>query len=173
MPFTVFFNIYEPGKEGPCFTTTDAKLAKVEYNDRTSKPGMALTRMTYTIQLEDLTKHEEYVWLVYQVRRAIRKFFDGGRNHDDFLASMALEKQLDQWNVRTRTYLNNHPNAKVDEKSKAFFLLVEAWRDKWHKYFAVKKSKAEPEAVIKEMKKECEDYEAQIDKYTKQVIGLI
>ena len=158
MPFKVFFQIYEPGKEGPCFTTTDAKLAKVEYNNRASKPGMALTRMTYTIQLEDLTKHEQYVWLVYQVRQAIRKFFDGGRNHDDLMASIALEKQLDQWNARTRTYLNNHPNAKVDE---------------WHKYFAVKKSKAESDAVIKEMKKECEDYEAQIDKYTKQVIGLI
>lgn len=170
----VKYEIFCTQKTAPVFTSYDKLQAKVEFDEFIHNSKGDVYRLAQTpMPGEELTKPEEYVLLVYQVRKAIRKFFDGGRNHEDFLASLALEKQLDQWNVRTRTYLNNHPNAKADEKSKAFFLLVEKWRDKWHKYFATKKSKAEPEQVIREMKKECEDYEKQIDKYVKQVIGLL
>ena len=173
MPFKVRYDIYEPNKQAPCLTTYNRLFAWAELNDRQKKPGMALTRMSYTIQPEDLTKQEEYVLLVYQVRKAIKKYFGGGRNHDDLLESLALEERLDQWNVRTRCYLNSHPKAQVDEKGKAFFILVEAWRNKWHKFFACKKCHAEPQQVLQQMKKECNDYEAQIDKYVKQTIGLI
>lgn len=171
MPFTVNFSIFEPGKQAPCFRTSDARLAKVEFDDMKNK--MPLARMTYTIQTKDLTKQEEYVWLVYQVRKAIHRFFNGGRKKEDLNASIALEKQLDDWNTRTRFYLNTHPKCQVDEKAKAFFILVEAWREKWHKYFAYKKQTNADPAVVMQMKKECLDYEKQIDKYVKQVIGLI
>lgn len=171
MPFRVYFSIFEPGKQAPCFQTSDAKLARVEFNDRQSKAP--LTRMTYTIELIDLTKSEKYVWLVYEVRKAIRKYYNEGRKHEDLLDSLEKEKELDKWNIRTRLYLTNHPNCQVDEKSKAFFLLVDAWREKWHKYFACKKAKSVEQAVLDQMKKECFDYERQIDKYVKQVIGLI
>ena len=172
MPFRVKFQIFEPGKVAPCFTSTDRKLANVEYRHRCNQQGCALTRMTYEIECIDLTQPEKYVWLVYGVRQAIKKYFTKGRKHDDLMASVALEKQLDDWNVRTRTYLNNHPNCQVDEKGKAFFLIVEAWRNKWHKYFACKKNNTEPQQILDQMKRECFDYEKQIDNYVNEVIGL-
>ena len=171
MPFKITFSIYEGGKAAPCFTTTDKHYARVEYNERVKKDPW--TRLTFDIECIDLTQHEKYVWLVYRVRKAIHKFFNNGRSQEDMKASLKLEEELDQWNARTRMYLNGHPNAMIDEKAKAFFIIVEAWRVKWHKYFACKKNKAVEEAVIKEMKKECFDYEDKIDKYVKQVIGLI
>ena len=172
MSFTVYFSIYEPNKQAPCFQTTDVKLAKVEFDD--IKKRMPLARMLYTIQLSDLTKSEEYVWLVYRVRQAIRKFFDEGRKKEDFTASMALEKELEEWNTRIRYYLQGHPKYRIDdEKAHAFFLLVESWREKWHRYFAYKKRKDADSAVVNQMKKECEDYEEKIDLYVKKSIGLI
>ena len=171
MPFKVKFEIFEHGKDAACFTTYDARLAKVEYNDRKDKnPWVS---MTHTITKENLTKAEEYVWLVYEVRKAIHKYYNGGRHHEDLVASLVKEKELDMWNTRTRTYLNNHPKAQYDEKAKAFFIIVEAWREKWTKYFASKKSGAVSKAVLDQMKKECFDYEKQIDKYVKKVIGLV
>lgn len=172
MPFVVHFKIFEPKKLAPIIQTTDRNYARVEYNALINKEPWS--RLEYTVQLVDLTKHEEYVWLVYRVRKAIHTFFNCGRKKEDWDASMALEKQLDQWNARTRFYLNTHPNCQIeDEKAHAFFLLVEKWRDRWHKYFAIKNAKSEPISVVNEMKKECFDYEKQIDKYVKQVIGLI
>ena len=171
MPFKVKFEIFAPGKDAADFTTYDCKLARVEYNDRKTKAPW--TKMLHTIECVELTKSEQYVWLVYQVRQAIRKYYNGGRHHTDLLASLAKEEELDKWNVRTRTYLNNHPKAQVDEKAHAFFVLVEAWRDKWHKFFASKKSGAVEQAVLDQMKKECFDYEKQIDKYVKKTIGLV
>lgn len=170
MPFKVCFKIYEPGKEAPCFTTDNARLARVEFNDRIKKAPW--TRMVHDIELIELTKPEEYVWLVYQVRKAIRKYYNEGRKYEDLKDSLAKEAKLDQWNARTRIYLSNHPRAQVDEKRKAFFLLVDKWRDKWHKYFSLKKAHAVEKDVLDEMKKECFDYEKQIDRYVKHVIGL-
>lgn len=109
MPFKVKFMIYEPGKQAPCYTTSDAALARVEYNAKVREQGMALSRYVYEITCEELTKTEEYVWLVYQVRQAIHKYYNQGRKYADLQASLVLEKQLDDWNLRTRTYLNNHP----------------------------------------------------------------
>lgn len=171
MPFKVKFEIYDNQHTAPVFFTYDKLMARVEYNELSNKDPW--TRLQFTINPVDLTKHEEYVWLVYQVRKAIHKYYNNGRKYEDLQDSLGKEAKLDQWNAKTRIYLANHPNAQVDEKAKAFFLLVDAWRDKWHKYFSCKKAHAVEKAVLDQMKKECFDYEAQIDKYVKQVIGLI
>lgn len=172
MPFKVKFRIYVPAYKAPVFETLDKTLARVEYNDLFNKNPWA--RLEFDIIPVDLTKSEEYVWLVYRVRKAIHKYFNQGRKKEDLVASTALEKELDQWNTRTRFYLNGHPNCQIgDEKAHAFFLLVEKWRELWHRYFACKKAKSEPDNIINEMKKQCFDYEAQIDKYIKQTIGLL
>lgn len=174
MPFKVKFMIYEPGKEAPYYTTYDGKQARLEYNAKVKEQGMALSRYVYEITCEDLTKTEEYVWLVYQVRQAIHKYYHQGRKYADLQESLTLEKLLDDWNLRTRTYLNSHPNCQIgDEKAHAFFLLVEKWREKWHRFFACKKAKSEPEEILREMKRECTDYEQQIDMYVKKAIGII
>ncbi len=173
MPFKVTFRIFEPGKQAPNFTTTDARLANVEYRDRCNKQGCALTRMTTDIECIDLTNPEQYVWLAYRVRKAIQKYFGCGRKKEDFDASMVLEKELDNWNTRTRYYLTTHPKYKPDDdKAFAFFQVVEEWRKLWHQYFAYKKRADKDPAVEQEMKKQCFDFEKQIDKYIKLVIGL-
>ena len=127
----------------------------------------------------ELTKQEEYVYLVYQVRNAIRRYYSRRgkvskeESNNDLHASLALEDQLDKWNARTRFYLNQHPKASHgDEKSFAFFEVVEEWRKCWHKYFAYKKLKEREPAVEQELKKQCFDFEKEIDKYVKLVIGL-
>jgi hypothetical protein len=171
MPFRVKFFIYDNKHTAPVYTTFDKCMARVEYNDRNKKDPW--TRLEFTVEQIDLTNHEKYVWLVYEVRKAIHKYYNCGRKHEDLQDSLDKEAKLDQWNARTRIYLNNHPKCQVDEKAKSFFLLVDAWRDKWHKYFSCKKAHAVEQAVLDQMKKECFEYEKQIDKYVKQVIGLI
>ena len=172
MPFTVFFNIYEPGKKGPCFTTTDAKLAKVEYNDRSSKPGMALTRMTYTIQPEELTNNEQYVWLVYQVRNLQRHYWANGKQQEDLKASLAKEKELDNRNTRIRYHLQEHPKYRIDDVSSyQFFITVEDWRKQWKAYFDAKR-RGDHKASA-ELYQVCRDYEKRIDEHVKKVIGLV
>lgn len=178
MPFKVTFSIYEPGKRGAVLKTTDVAFAKLEYAGLKSKPGKEMTSMTYEIELVEPTKAEEYVFLVHSVRKAIRHYYNQ-RGHvpkeveqDNLKKSLALERQLDLWNARTRVYLQQHPKATIDdEKAFAFFQIVDTWRGKWHQYFAWKKSGGD-KRVLQMMRKECQDYETQIDNYIKQTIGI-
>ena len=172
MPFSVRFNIYAQGKVAPEFTTCDRRLAMVEFNHRITLNGGAF-RMVPEITCTDLTKQEQYVWLVYRVRKAIDRYFSHGRKKEDMEVSLALEKELDLWNASTRFYLQGHPRSTPDNlRAFAFFQIVERWRDRWHRYFAYKKRRDKDVAVEREMKKECFALEAEIDKYVKEIIGL-
>ena len=173
MPFKVNFQIFEPGKLVPYLTTNDARQAHAAYREHCNKYGCALTRMTTEIECIDLTKPEQYVWLVYRVRKAIRKYYGEGRKHEDLMASLDLEKQLDNWNTRTRFHLQTHPKCKPDDpKAFAFFQVVEEWRNAWHKYFTYKNRADKDPDVEREIKKQCYDFEKEIDKYVNLVIGL-
>lgn len=173
MPFKVKFQIFEQGKLAPCFTTFDNRLAHAEYRHRCNQQGCALTCMTTDIECIDLTKPEQYVYLVYCVRKAIQKYYGNGRRREDLLESLDLEKQLDDWNTRTRHHLDTHPKCRPDDdKAFAFFQVVEEWRNLWHKYFAYKKRPDKDPAVEREIKKQCFDFEKEIDKYINLVIGL-
>lgn len=171
MPFKVKFFIYDNKHTAPVISTDSKDLARAEFNHLLKDDPWV--RLEFTVELIDLTKHEKYVWLVYEVRKAIHKYYNCGRKPEDLQDSLAKEAKLDQWNARTRMYLSNHPNCQVGEKEKAFFLLVDGWRDKWHKYFACKKAHSVTDDVLREMKKQCFAYEKEIDKYVKQVIGLL
>lgn len=179
MPFKVRFDIYESGKGAPCYSGHNRELAYIELEDLRNKNGYLKYSMKCDITLADLTKPEKYVWLVYQVRQAINRYYSE-RKHvtpeqslENLQASLTLEKQLDDWNTRTRCYINSHPKASHgDEKDFSFFLIVEEWRTLWHKYFAYKKLSNKDQAVQHEMYKQCRDFEKQIDNYVKQVIGL-
>ena len=171
--------IYSAGKQAPCFTSFDRSLAYVELEDRKRGQGYTSVRMETEVRLFDPTKQEQYVWLVYRVLKAIRKYYDErGRvtkeqSDANLKASLALESELDKWNVRTRFYLNQHPKASHgDEKAFAFFEVVEEWRNCWHKYFSYKKLRDKHPVVEREMKKQCFDYEKEIRKYVNLVIGL-
>lgn len=177
MPFKVKFKIYEPGKVAPCFETTDRKLAQVTWNDMKRKEP--LLRMVPEITCVGLTKSEEYVWLVYRVLKAIRKYYDE-RGHvtkeqsaENLRVSLALERELDNWNTRTRFYLEQHPNSTPDSKEAfAFFQVVEAWRKRWHEYFSYKKQKDKDPKWEKKLKDDCFDMEKEIKKYVRLAIGV-
>lgn len=177
MPFKVRYKIYEPGKIGPCIDTENRSYAYLEWTGRCQK--QPLTRLVPDVTPVNLTNSERYVWLVYRVLKAIRKFFDE-RGHvtkeqskENWDNSMALERELDLWNSRTRFYLQGHPKSTPDDpKAFAFFEVVEVWRQEWHKYFAYKKQKDKRADVEREMKKKCEQFEKEIKKYVKLVIGI-
>lgn len=179
MPFKVRFNIYEDGKKAPCFVTWDRSLAHAKYNDMIRK-GMSLPRMVPEIICEDLTKPEAYVFLVYRTMQAIREYFDNRFKVSKELAeeykrvSLALESELDKWNQRTRAFLDSHCKV-MDGKTTAqysFFIIVEEWRNVWHRYFAYKNRKDKNASIEKEMRDLCFAYEREINKYVTNAIGL-
>lgn len=178
MPFKVSFRIFEPGKTAPCYETSDRSLAYVEWNDRRRKD--ALVRMVPEVTYIAGPKHEEYVWLVYRVVKAIRKYYDE-RDHvskdvssANLQASLALEKELDDWNARTRRFLDSHSKVMDGQTTRRylFFILVEAWRKRWHEYFAYKKQAGRDPKWEKKLRDDCFAMEKEIKNYIRKVIGL-
>ena len=120
-----------------------------------------------------MNKSEQYTYLVYEVRQLQHRYFNGGRDKTVFQQALDKEKELDNWNTRTRFHLNTHPKLTPDDpKAFAFFQLVEKWRVLWKQFFAYKKRKDADPAIVRERKKQCTDYETQIDNYIKQRLGL-
>ena len=177
MPFIVYFKIFEPGKTAPCYQTTDRKLAYVEWNERRRRD--ALTRMVPEVTYIAGSSQDEYVWLVYRVLKAIRKYYDErsrvtkDRSDENLRASLALEKALDRKNATTRFYLQQHPDSTPDNPTAfAFFEVVEAWRKRWHEYFIYKKQTDRDPKWEKKLRDDCFAMETEIKKYVRKVIGL-
>lgn len=174
MPFKVKFFIYEPGKEAPCFNTQDRKLAYIELNAMRQKPGMALTRMTADVQpVEPLTRAERFALQLWEIRKAMHKYYNGGRRREDMLASIELESALDKKIEADRQFMDAHPGRPVtDQKAYAFFLIVEEWRNTWRERKRYGSRQGCDMAVYREMTSKLRDYESKIDSYIKEVIGL-
>jgi len=174
MPFKVRFHIYAPGKLAPDFSTDDRRLAYVELNARRAKHGQAMTRMSADVQpVEPLTKGEQFVLQIWEIRKAMHKYYNCGRRHEDMLASIALESALDKQIKSARAFLDSHPGYPVkDEKAHAFFLIVEAWREAWHERKRFSQKRGYDLQVYKEMTRKIRDYESKIDMYIKGTIGL-
>ena len=173
MPFRVKFNIKEVGKTAPLYSTSDRMMAYTELHAIQEKRGFMGIGLVPDIATDSLTKPEQYVWLVHRVLNAIRRYYDGGRRKEDLEVSLALERELDNWNTRTRFYLQSHPKSTPDDpKAFAFFEVVEEWRKCWHQYFAYKKRRDKEETVEREMKKQCFQMEKEIRKYVNLVIGI-
>ena len=178
MPFVVHFKIFEPGKMAPCYMTSDRKLAYVEWNER--KRSDPMMRMIPDVTYIAGDKHDEYVWLVYRVLKAIRKFFDERRyvskvqSEENRNASLALEKELDEWNARTRQFLDSHLKVMDGQTTVkySFFILVEAWRKRWHEYFLYKNRTEKDLKWEKQLRDDCFAMEAEIKKYVRKIIGL-
>lgn len=174
MPFIVKFSIYEPGKTAPCLSTKDRKYAYIELNAMRQKPGMALTRMSADVQtVEPLTKAERFALQLWEIRKAMHKYYNGGRKHEDMLASMELESALDKKIKADREFIDSHPGRPVkDQKAYAFFLVVEEWRKTWRERKRYSQTNGYDHQVYREMTRKLRDYEAKIDSYIKEVIGL-
>ena len=175
MTFQVQFHIYALGRQAPELTTSDRTLARIEYNERIRQQGKALSRLQQVVTpIQPLTKSEEYLYLVYEVRHLQHQYFSCGRSPEILRSALQQESRLDKWNASLRFHLQAHPKFTPDDpKAFAFFEVVEAWRERWKAYMAYKKRRDADPAVVKERSKECRDFEKQIDAYVREHIGLL
>jgi len=151
-------------------------MAFVTWEDFIRNPKGECYRMVQTPEaVGALTKSEEYLFLVYHVRRLIKRYFNNGRKHEDMIESQEYETKLDKWNQRTQAFINSHPGYKpTDEKSHAFYMLVIEWRKVFKERMAYRKRKMGfDQAVFDEMNKKRRSLEEQIDKYIKEQFQLL
>lgn len=174
MPFKVQYEIFDSKHKAPILSTTDRTVASIEFNDLIRRGG-DVYRMVQTPMADGaLTKQEEYLMLVYRVRKLWRQYFDQGRSQEVLLASLEKEKELDDWNTRTRSFLNTH-TAYFRGRNEAycFFVVVEAWRKAWKERKRYKGNASCDQQVLKEISKKCRDFEKKIDEYIKDKLQLI
>lgn len=176
MPFKVHYEIFDNKHAAPDYQTYDFTMARIEWQERQRNPKGLMWRLEQTPMPDgELTKEEEYLLLVYTIRKLWRRYFDQGRKQEDLKASLAEEKKLDDWNTRTRKFIDSHSNYGKGAQSEgySFFLVVEAWRKAWKDYKKYLRGQVVDGLIEKEMGKQCRDYEKQIDKYVKDKLGLI
>ncbi len=175
MPFRTKYEIYNMRFKAPVHSGYDKTMAYVEWNEFVRNPKGEFFRMEQTPELVgDYTKTEEYLFLVYNVRRLIKRYYSQGRKHDDLVASLSQEKILDDWNARTAAYIANHPGYQpADAKSHSFYVLVSSWRKAWRERMGYRRIKDYDERVLDQMTSKCRQLEKKIDEYIKQNLQMI
>lgn len=175
MPFKVTYNIMQKGKAAPCFQTGDRKLVYVELHDCQRKGNTIDYWLEYDIQPQSMTNQEGYMWLVYRVRQAQKKYWRDGKLPADLQASLKLEAELDKWNTETRCKLNairkkNKNFTPKDAGAYQFFVTVDDWRVQWKAYFAAKKRGDHEESA--RLYVVCQELEKRINEYCNKQLGL-
>lgn len=174
MPIKVQYDIYDTQHKAPIISTSDRTMASIEFNDLLRKGGDLYRLQQTPIADGALTKAEEYLMLVYRVRKLWNQYFNQGRDQEVLKTSLEQEKKLDDWNKRTKSFIDSHPGYKpADPKSHAFYVLVSGWREAWKDRKRYSKQKGCDEDILKELSRKCRDFEKQIDKYVKDNLGLI
>lgn len=176
MPIRTRYQIYCSSKKAALLDTTDRDIARVEFNEYIRNPKGDVYRMVQTLEpVGALTKQEEYLMLVYRVRKLIRQYYDRGRKHEDLMASLEHEQNLDDWNKRTQQFIDTHPGYKPqDAQSHAFYVLVSEWRKVWHERMAYRKRKMGfDQRVLDEMTKKCRALEKQVDQTIREKLRLL
>lgn len=179
MPFKVHYEIFDDKHGAPDYQTYDYTMARVEWFDRQRNPRGLLWRLEQTVMPDGvLTKHEEYVFLVYRVRKLTIYWRNNGQKDEDRNILMEHVRKLDKENRRTREFLNGHQafeKAKLDAKSQSymFFVLVEAWRAAYYERQKYSKQAGYDIKVYREMTRKIRQLEKEIDEYIKQIIKLI
>ena len=175
MPFKTLYQIYDSKHTAPVFTNTDYKMAYVEWRDCMRKSG-DIYRLQQTVLPEgELTKSEEYLYLVYRLRTSWKRFINYGHLEDDIKACKELEKQLDDWHgrVTARSQKNESPLPIKDREAFDFYQTVAEWREarlSRKKYTA---ANGFDEIVRKEVSRNCREFEKKIDKYIKTKLNLL
>lgn len=177
------YHVMGGGKTAPVETTYDRQQASWALRKAEREDQKGIYYIVSEVEAcEPLTKPEKYLLLVYEVRKLIRRYFNDGRKPEDLTASLVKETQLDQWNVRTRKYIDSKPGfenvlkglPQDSEKYRhfAFFQVVEEWRKVWKEYHAYRRLKEKEPAVEQAMKKKCFAFEKTIDDYLKMMLQL-
>lgn len=173
MPFKVLYEIYDSKHKAPILATGDKMIAYVEWRECLRKGG-DIYRLEQTVIPDGaLSKQEEYLMLVYRIRKMYRKY-KITKDHRDLMASLDHEKVLDVWNKRTRAFIDSHPGfTPKDQEGHNFFIVVEAWRNAWKKYKKYSPKNGFDDLVQKEINRECKQYGREIDNYIKRKFNLI
>lgn len=178
MAFTVKYNIMQRGKDAPCYSTSDRQLAYAELSDRQRKGKPLDYWMTWDITPYDLTKPEEYMWFVWQIRQAQKKYWREGKDPVDLQRSLELEEELDRWNTETRNKMSMLaalgkpylPTTKESTEQFQFFITVEEWCNDLKKWSAAKNN-GDHEASARYYQS-CRAYETRIETYCKMQMKL-
>ncbi len=176
MPIRTIYKIYCTQKQAPVHQGYDKTMARIAWQEYMRNLEEDFYRLEQTTEVVgELSKSEEYLLLVWNVRKLMGKYYQGGRKKEDLLASLEQEKRLDDWNRRTSLFIQSHPGYKPkDEKDHAFFLLVNEWRKTWHERMNYRKRRMGFEQqVLDEMTKKCFTLEKQIDDYIINKLQLI
>lgn len=175
MPFKTKYEIF--GKiKAPVVSTYDKKIARIEWSDYLRKVhSQGVHRLVQTVEPDgELTKSEEYLYLVYRIRKLWRRYFDCGRKKEDLEESLKVEAELDAWNMRTLIFVSAHPGYKpADQESFCFYTIVQAWRDTWKERKRYSGKLDCDKKVLKEISHKCRDLERQIDDYIKRKFNLL
>lgn len=175
MPIKTTYEIYNSHHLAPQYNTSDKALAYAEYMALIRKGGDVYRLVQTPMADGALTKAEEYLMLVYNVRKLWKQYFNQGRNQEVLKASIEEEKKLDDWHKRVSVLSknNNTPLPIKDREAFDFFIVVRGWREAWKDRKNYSKRRDCDEDILKEMSKKCRDFEKQIDKYISNKLGLI
>lgn len=175
MPIIVQYDIFDSQHKAPLLSTRDRSMAYVEFQSLIHK-GDSLYRMVQTpIADGALTKSEEYLMLVYRVRKLWRQYFDHGRDQEVLKASIEQEKKLDNWHKRISALSQNSTNPLhiKDREAFDFYIVVRGWREAWLDRKRYSRQKDYDPQILSEINKKCRDFEKKIDKYIKDKLQLI
>ena len=178
MPFKVQYEIFDNKHQAPDFQTYDYTMAVVEWQDRKRNPRGMMWRIQQTVIPDGvLTKPEEYLLLVYRVRKLTIQYKNNGMKDADKRVLMDHVRRLDKWNRQTRDFLNTHCKVMDAETTKrmSFFILVEAWRDAYYErqQYSKMDRASYDHNVFREMTRKIRQFEQEIDSYIRQQIKLI
>lgn len=179
MPFKVLYEIFDNKHDAPDYQTYDYTMANIEWQDRKQNPKGLLWHIEQTVMPDGvLTKHEEYVLLVYRVRKLTIHWKNNGMKDKDRNILMEHVRKLDKWNRTTRKFLDTHGSVvdKAMTKQQGFFIVVEAWRNAYYERQQYQKATANgnyDSRVFREMTRKIRQFEQEVDNYIKQTIKLI
>ena len=175
MPIKVRYEIFDSHHKAPILDTWDRTVASIEFNDLLRKGGDVYRLQQTPMPDGALTKQEEYLMLVYRVRKLWKQYFNQGRSQEVMMASLEQEKKLDDWHKRISALSekSDKPLAIKDRKAFNFYIVVRGWREAWQERKRYKGNASCDQEVLREMSKKCRDFEKEIDKYVKDNLGLI
>jgi hypothetical protein len=173
------YTLKRTNKEAALLQTDNRAYAYSELQKQilNARPGEFFKIISHVEAVEPLTSDEKYVLLVYEVRNRIKQYFNGGRHHDDLVASLEKEKELELWNEKTKKWLADNPEIakkKEQEQSEAykFFTIVNKWQFTWQNYHSYRKEPKPKKKLLDELKDECFYFEKMIDDYIHKALKL-
>lgn len=124
-------------------------------------------------------KHEAFVKLVAEMRTAEKRYWQGGRQHNDLTKAIYLESQVDKEIKRVANVLHSHPESQpgIESPEWKFFCLVTCLRSDTQKYFNLKKvlrykspqEQAASQGELNELWTSVTHYEAEVDRILNRI----